>query len=225
MSWEQRGGQSYCYTARRVSGRVTAKFTTAADVATSPAFDPDAPPPPRYNPGPPFDTLDVRPGRVVLIGAPPGAGKTALVMQLVAGVLQHHPDLRAVVGNVEMSPADLLAKVAARLAGVPVGNVTDKTYAPGEKKRVKEALALHAGLLGRLAFLDPPFTAEHLADALDDFEATVVVADYVQQFATLARPKNSVKSACNASRKAAIKTPNRGRLREDRAEKAELAPR
>lgn len=162
---------------------MTPRFVTAADVARSPAFDPDAPAPPRFRPGPPFDALDVRPGRVVLIGAPPGAGKTALVMQVVAGLLHHQPGLRAVVGNVEMAPADLLARVAARLAGVPVGNVADRAYGPGERDRVKQALALHAGLLGRLAFLDPPFAVGHLAGALDDFGAAVAVADYVQRFA------------------------------------------
>jgi replicative DNA helicase len=161
---------------------VSAKFTTAADVARSAAFDPDAPAQPRYDPGPPFDALDVRPGRVLLAGAPPGAGKTALMMQLAAGVLQNHPDLRAVVANVEMTPANLLAKVVARLAGIPVGHVADKTYAAGERDRVKKTVALHAGLLDRLAFLDPPFTVEHVADALDEFRATVVVIDYVQRF-------------------------------------------
>lgn len=159
-------------------------FTTAADVARSPGFDPDAPPPPRYDPGPPFQGLDVRPGRVLLIGAPPGRGKTALAMQLVAGVLQHQPALRAVVGNVEMAPANLLAKVAARLAGVPVGAVADKAYKGGEKERVKQALALHAGLLARLAFLEPPFSLGQMAAALDGFGATVAVLDYVQRFGT-----------------------------------------
>src|SRR5438445_12937726 len=106
------------------------RFVTAADVATSPAFDPDAPAPPRYTAGPPLDALDVRPGRVLLVGAPPAAGKTALVLQLVVGVLQNHPDLRAVVANVEMSPADLLARVAARLAGVPGTNVADRAVLP-----------------------------------------------------------------------------------------------
>ena len=72
-----------------------AKYITAADVALSAAFDPDAPAPPRYNPGSAFEALDIRPGRVVLIGAPPGAGKTALVLQLAAGVLQHHSEVRA----------------------------------------------------------------------------------------------------------------------------------
>ncbi len=161
---------------------MTPSYTTATAVAASAAFDPDAPAPARWDPGPPFGGIDLRPGRVVLIGAPPGAGKTALAVQLAAGVLHHHPDLRAVVGNVEMAPADLLAKVAARLAGVPVGCVADKTYSPGEKDRVRKALAAHAGLLGRLAFLDPPFTLDHLAAALDGFGAALAVVDYCQRF-------------------------------------------
>lgn len=160
------------------------KFSTAADVARSAAFDPDTPAPPRYNPGSPFEALDVRPGRVVLIGAPPGAGKTALVLQLAAGVLQRHADVRAVVGNVEMAPADLLAKIAARLAGLPVAAVADKTLADGQKDKLRKALAAHQGVLERLAFLDAPYTLDHLAGTLDGFGATLAVVDYVQRFGT-----------------------------------------
>ena len=162
----------------------TAKYTTAADVALSAAFDPDTPAPPRYNPGPPFDVLDVRPGRIVLIGAPPGAGKTALVMQLAAGILQRHSDVRAVVGNAEMSPADLLAKIAARLAGLPVAAVADKTLTAAQKDKLRKALAAHKSVLERLAFLDAPYTLDHLAGTLDGFGATLAVVDYVQRFDT-----------------------------------------
>jgi replicative DNA helicase len=125
----------------------------------------------------------VRTGRVVLVGAPPGADKTALVLPLAVGVLQHNPSERLVVGNVEMAPADLLARVVARLAGVPVANVAEKTYAPGEKDRVRKAMAAHADALGRLAFLDPPHTLDRLAAALDRFGATLAVVDYLQRFA------------------------------------------
>jgi hypothetical protein len=159
-----------------------AQFTTAADVAKSPAFDPDAPARPRYRPGPPFDALDVRPGRVMLVGAPPAAGKTALVLQLAVGVLQHNPTVRAVVGNVEMTPADLLARVAARLAGLPVDGIADKTLSDAQKEKLRKALAAHEAVLGRLAFLDPPYTLDHLAGALTDFGATLAVVDYVQRF-------------------------------------------
>jgi replicative DNA helicase len=183
---------------------VKAKFTTASDVAKSALFDPDSPPPPRYDAGPPFGVLDIRPGRVLLVGAPPGVGKTALMMQLTAGLLQHQPGLRAMVGNVEMTPADLLAKVVARLAGVPVGHIADKTYGPGEKDRVKKALVLHSDLLNRLGFLDAPFTVEHLAGALDDFGANVVVADYVQRFAVGADLRESLDGLMTALRRLAL---------------------
>jgi replicative DNA helicase len=159
-----------------------AKFITAADVARSSAFDPDAPAPPRYRPGPPFDALDVRPGRVLLVGAPPGAGKTALVLQVAAGVLGKQPDVHAVVGNVEMSPEDLLVRVMARLAGLSVERVADKTLSDSEKDRLRKALDLNQSLLDRLAFLEPPYTLDHLAGGLADFGATLAVVDYVQRF-------------------------------------------
>ena len=162
---------------------MTVKLVTASAVARSAAFDPDAPAPPRFRVGSPFDALDIRPGRVVLIGAPPAKGKTALVVQLTAGALQHNPDLHAVVANVEMPPADLLAKIAARLAGVPVDHIMEKTYTGTEKDRVKQTIAAHAHLLERLAFLEPPYCIDHIAEALDEFPANLAVVDYVQRFA------------------------------------------
>jgi replicative DNA helicase len=116
---------------------MSANFITATAVAESSAFDPDAPAPPRYDPGPTFAGLDVRPGRVVLIGAPPAAGKTAVVLQVTVDVLRNHPDVRALVANVEMHPADLLARIVARLGEIPVGKIMDKTLTPTEKNRHK----------------------------------------------------------------------------------------
>lgn len=161
---------------------MSAKFTTATAAARADVFDPDKPPPPRFNPGRPFEALDVRPGRVLMIGAPPAAGKTAAALQIVTGVLQNHPAERCLYACCEMTPADLLARVVSRLSGVPVDHVTDKTYAAGEKERVKKTLAIHRDALDRLAFLDPPFTLDHLADAADEFGARVLCLDYLQRF-------------------------------------------
>lgn len=171
---------------------ISPKFVTAAAVASLAAFDPDEPAAPRFDPGPPFGALDVRPGRVVLIGAPPAAGKTALVLQLVTGVLQRHHDVRAVIGNVEMPATDLLAKVVARLAGLPVGKVADKTLTPVEKARFRTALAANVTLLERLSFLQQPYTLDHLAGALDEFGATLAVVDYVQRYGTQKDLRESV---------------------------------
>jgi replicative DNA helicase len=182
----------------------TAKFTTASAVAGSAAFDPDAPPPPRYRPGPPLDALDLRPGRVLLVGAPPASGKTALVLQAVVGVLQHQPEVRAVFACCEMTPADLLARVVARLAGVPVDRITDRAFAAGEKARVKTALELHRPALDRLAFLDPPFTLDHLAGAADDFGATLLAVDYLQRFGHGKELRESLDGVMTGVRKLAL---------------------
>jgi hypothetical protein len=81
-----------------------------------------------------------------------------------------------------MTPADLLTRVVARLAGVPVDHMMNKTFAPGEKARVLRAVELHRPALDRLAFLNPPFTLDNLADAATEFGATVLAVDYLQRF-------------------------------------------
>lgn len=161
----------------------SAKYTTAAAVANSPTFDLDAKPE-RWHVGPPFDALDIRPGRVVLIGAPPGVGKTTLALQLISGALENHPTLRAVTGNVEMAPAALTEKLLARLARVPLDALQDRTFTADERRRIEAAVVAHAPLLDRIGFLDPPFTLRHLAGALVEFGARLAVVDYAQRFTT-----------------------------------------
>ena len=57
---------------------------------------------------------EISPGHVTLLGGAPGAGKTALVMSCIVEALRHTPTLRALVANVEMSPAALLDRQLAR---------------------------------------------------------------------------------------------------------------
>ncbi len=160
----------------------SARFVTAAAVARATTGDLTVKPE-RWRPGPPFDALDLRPGRVVLVGAPPGAGKTTLVLQLVCGALANHPPLRAVVGNVEVAPAALVEKTLARLARVPVDAIQDRQLTADERRRVRAAAADHAGLLDRVAFLDAPYTLAHRVAAVRAFGARLAVVDYAQRFA------------------------------------------
>lgn len=161
----------------------TAKFVTAADVARSPAFDLDKKPE-RWKAGAPFDALDLRPGRVLLLGAPPGAGKTTLVLQAVAGTLANHPALRAVVGNVEVAPGALVEKLLCRLARVTLDALQDRQLLADERRRVDHALVEHATLLDRIAFLEAPYTLYGLAGAMVEFGARLCVVDYAQRFTT-----------------------------------------
>ncbi len=158
-----------------------AKFVTAAAVVRSKAFDLDAKPE-RWNAGPPFDLIDLRPGRVLLLGAPPGAGKTTLTLQLVSGILANHPQLRVVIGNVETAPAALVEKLFARLAAVSLDAIMNRELVADERRRVEAAITEHTPLLDRIAFLEQPFTLAHTKDAMVGFGARLCVIDYAQRF-------------------------------------------
>lgn len=132
----------------------------------------------------PFDTLDVRPGRVILIGAPPGAGKTTLVLQVVTMLLEAHPELRAVVGNVETAPAVLLDKMLARFAEVDLTAVMDRSFTTVERRRVDAAIREREGVLDRMTFLDGPYTVEGMFECMRATGARVAVIDYVQRFSS-----------------------------------------
>ncbi len=66
-----------------------------------------------------FESVELGPGLIVLVGGAPGAGKTALSMQLVTDALRADASLRVLVANVEMSPAVLLERQLARLQDIP----------------------------------------------------------------------------------------------------------
>lgn len=136
--------------------------------------------PPKKFPTTTFPTIDQRPGRLVLLGGPPAAGKTTAAVQLVTEALALSPDLRAVIGNVEMPAEALLDKIVARLAAVPIAALDDRALTADQRRRVESALARYADLWPRLGFVTPPFTLTHLVKA--GFGAGVLVADYLQRF-------------------------------------------
>ena len=139
-------------------------------------------PPIRYQLAAPFASLDVRPGRLILLGGPPGTGKTAALLQAGIDLLRLNDGARLLVANVEM-PAMLLAeRIVSRLAAVPLTAIADRTLTPDQRDRVQMAVDALGPIAGRLAFLGPPFALEHVAAAADSFSANVMILDYLQRF-------------------------------------------
>lgn len=124
---------------------------------------------------------EITPGHVVLFGGAPAVGKTAFVMQCVVEALRHTPTLNALVANVEMSPAALLDRQLARLAGIEAEVIRHRRFTAEHADRLDAGLATVESFADRLAFLEPPFDLANVAHAADAHGADVVVLDYLQR--------------------------------------------
>lgn len=129
----------------------------------------------------PLAGVEIGPGLVTLLGGPPGLGKTALSMQWVADGLRLTPALRVIVCNVEMPPAVLIERQIARLSGIPLNDLRYRRLTEEHAARLDVGLRTLEGIADRLAFLRPPFTLKALAAAADQFDAGLLVIDYLQR--------------------------------------------
>lgn len=71
-----------------------------------------------FNCGSAFPMLEVGPGLMTVIGAPPGRGKTALAMQVLYDAVANERGLQAVVAFLEVTAATLIKRRMAMLLGV-----------------------------------------------------------------------------------------------------------
>jgi replicative DNA helicase len=124
---------------------------------------------------------EIIPGHVMLLGGAPGAGKTAFIMSVVVEALRHTPTLKALVANVEMSPAALLDRQLARLSGIEAEVIRHRRFADEHVERLDSGLATIESFVDRLAFLEPPFDLANVAHAADAHGADLIVLDYLQR--------------------------------------------
>src|SRR5215469_12149375 len=115
--------------------------------------------------------LEIGPRLVTPIGGPPGAGKTAFVMQLLIDALRMTEDLRAVVCNVEMPPAVLLDRQLARVSGIDLQAIRYRRLGAEHADRIDQAIHTLEPLAERLAFIRPPFDLANVAATADAFGA------------------------------------------------------
>lgn len=125
--------------------------------------------------------IEIGPGLVTLFGGAPGAGKTAFTMQAVVDALRLTPTLRAVVCNIEMPPAVLLDRQLARLSGIDLTTIRYRRLDEIHAERIESGLNALEGLTDRLAFVRPPFDLSNVAAVADEFDAGLIVLDYIQR--------------------------------------------
>ena len=121
-------------------------------------------------------------GELTGLCAPPGAGKSALALQLVIGAMIHDASLRALWCLGEMTPRILVRRAAC--VGTAIlgdGELTMKDA----KRRTTEARAAAESMRelvggGRLSVLKPALTVSRIAEAITATQARLVVIDYLQ---------------------------------------------
>jgi replicative DNA helicase len=129
----------------------------------------------------PLAELDLRPGRVWVIGGHPGAGKTAFVMQLVVDALSLQKDVGALVMNVEMEKEELLNRQLARLTGIPLRIIHRREFNEQHRERLDFGFQALADIRQQLTFAKRPFQMNRLIQAADAVSAEIVVVDYIQR--------------------------------------------
>lgn len=127
--------------------------------------------------------IEVGPGLVLLIGGPPGAGKTGFVMQGAVDALRLTPTFRALVCNVEMQAGVLLDRQLARLSGIDLTTIRYRRLGREHADRIDRAMATLESVADRLCFVRPPFDLGNVAAVADDFRADLIVLDYIQRIA------------------------------------------
>ncbi|MFM8494213.1 MAG: DnaB-like helicase C-terminal domain-containing protein [Planctomycetia bacterium] len=129
----------------------------------------------------PWGSFAYRPGEVIAIAAPPGMGKTAFVTQATVDALRLHPNASCLTVNVEMSPEMLLERQVSRLSGVPLDDIIRHTGFEGRTHLIDSAFATLESIGDRLGFMGPPFSIEHVVEAVRVMQPRILVLDYIQR--------------------------------------------
>ena len=131
--------------------------------------------------GPATDGLEIGAGLVCVMGAPPGAGKTTLAMQMMFEALGNDPKLRAVVANRESSIEVLLQRELARRSGVNSKAIRFGKCSERELQKLQTSVTELEPLIQRVCSLDEPGELPMLKRLLNE-EPGLLILDYIQKF-------------------------------------------
>jgi replicative DNA helicase len=148
---------------------------------------------------PVFESIEIAPGRIVLLGGGPFVGKTALLLQWIIGILINNSNLHVIVANVEMTPFDLLDRQLARLSGVALSAIYRRKLDSDELRRLASARDILRPLIveRRLGFADDPHRLGVIAKDASDLGAHLLVLDYLQRIHPAKPAKDGMRERIN----------------------------
>jgi len=129
----------------------------------------------------PWGSFAFRPGDIVAVAAPPAMGKTALLTQMAVDALRLNASASCLFCNVEMSPKTILERQISRLSGVMYEQIARRSILLGEHREIDRAFATLESIGDRMAFMGPPFSIEHVVEAVAEVQPRILVLDYLQR--------------------------------------------
>ena len=132
----------------------------------------------------------LQPGRLYIVGARPGVGKTVAALQIALNISigitapMGTPKHRVVFVSLEMSRKELRQRSVANLSQVPLNRVRRGTATPDELDRTHKAVDILKENTDRLVISEPPALTiaqlQHYGRAQKKDGARVLVVDYLQ---------------------------------------------
>lgn len=120
-------------------------------------------------------------GGLVVFGALPGAGKSALAIQATLGALELDPGLRAVYALGEMSAEAFARRMIAHWSNKPGRRAVTMSEAKRRSPQARKvAVDLANKVASRLAIVRPPLSIQRIEAAVVASKATLLVVDFLQ---------------------------------------------
>ena len=159
----------------------------------------------KFNPPTAGDDFVLAPGKLTVIGAPPGTGKTALAMQLAFETMEAEPDLRLWIANAEMDIEHLMKRELARRSEVSLRRIQNCDFVcESQFEKILDCGQQLGQSTVRSRYMEPPVDLEEITD-LQMAEPGLLVLDYLQKFAPRdSDPRSGVNEVMDALRMIAL---------------------
>jgi replicative DNA helicase len=127
-----------------------------------------------------LEGLEIGPGLIMGLGAPPGAGKTALALQVTFDALKLDPSLVAYIAPADTSFEVILNRIISRDTRISYRKLRHNDMEPAERRQAIEALENMRDAISRVQVLDPAGYCELLM--LQERPPGLLIVDYLQKF-------------------------------------------
>lgn len=126
------------------------------------------------------DALTIAGGKLVVVGARPSVGKSALLLHLALNAID--AGRRVLLVSLEMSETEIIGRMVSRKSGVPAGRISSRNLSGSELERVAESFALLPGDRFRLSTKaqTPQDVRREALRMRADGGLDLVVVDYLQ---------------------------------------------